>query len=182
LTRAEAVVFIAGIKKKLGDVFTLKARPATASSKLDLPQIGLKSENVVGKRDAILEAEAIKVNQVVSRYEMYAAYNSGDKAIFIRSSDDYIIMSYRDTTDEVDGYIVIGGSFLMKGSNVRTDRVEAMVEVMKTLGWKVDFKLTDAITRTLGAGEEGETVEYSGFNVEILKIKYGTIAMYINER
>src|SRR5690606_34131072 len=96
LTRAEAVVFIASVKKHLGSDFQLKARPKTPSSKLDLPQIGLRGENVVGKRDAALEAEAIKVNQVVSKYEMYAGYNSSQEVVFVKSADGYITMVYGD--------------------------------------------------------------------------------------
>jgi len=181
LTRAEAVQFIKNVKINSKSE-KMSYRPKVPSSQKDLPNLPLLADNIVGKANAVLAKHAADINNAVSVYGFYGAYNGDQGSLFFTDADGQAIMSYRDASKDVKDGIVLVSMSRMMGRNEKVDqnKVNAVIAAMKAIGLPTDAKLAKAINDVLAADAVEATVANGNVVMELKGNGYGKAIIYIN--
>ncbi len=181
LTRAEAVQFIRNVLTNAPSK-ELLPRPTAPSPKSELPSLPVPTENVIGKSDSVLAAQAGKVETTVSTLGYSAGYNGDMGSILVRNAQGGTIMSYTDNRSKGSEYTVVVTTAGLQHSDTdkaNLEYIDAIVAAIQALGIPVDSKLSDAMVDALGEGKAGATVKYDSFTVDIVSVGYGKLAMYL---
>ncbi|MNW51065.1 hypothetical protein D3C74_285380 [compost metagenome] len=155
---------------------------ATApSSKDEQSAVALPKENIIGKTNDKLAAQALQVHKAVSEMGFTAGYNGDTEGIFVRDEKGRLFLSYTDSRYKGDEYVlVINTAGLIDAyEKVVQNKLDGIIVALKTLGLPVTNELSKAMIKVLEPGVDAGTVTFGNMTIELKDNGYGKIVMYI---
>jgi len=155
---------------------------ATApSSKDEKSSVALPKENIIGKTNDKLAAQALQVHKAMSEMGFTAGYNGDTEGIFVRDEKGRLFLSYTDSRYKGDEYVLVinTAGLLDAYEKVVQNKLDGIIVALKTLGLPVTNELSKAMIKVLEPGVDEGTVTFGNMTIELKDNGYGKIVMYI---